>query len=201
MRVILPESVISMANETREDGTPSRDNFNHGLKEKHRYIIDNQPIVAVERMEMDCNAVAEAAISPDAQLCKQGNELIHKGNFSAAMVCYSKALDINPSNPTYFFNRALCETELKRWEGAIDDCQYALSFDETNVKVHVLLGKSLSEMGDLKCINKALAHLEIASSLAKTQGRNFGNGIADAIDACSEKKRALLDAVVKPTKP
>lgn len=63
----------------------------------------------------------------------------------------------NPTNATYFTNRALCYLKLKRWEAACQDCRRALDMDQNLVKGHFFLGQSLLE---LDFYDEAIKHLQ-----------------------------------------
>lgn len=63
----------------------------------------------------------------------------------------------NPSNATYFTNRALCYLKLKRWEQSCQDCRRALDMDQNLVKGHFFLGQSLLE---LEYYDEAIKHLQ-----------------------------------------
>ena len=49
------------------------------------------------------------------QLKEQGNDYFKKGDYNTAIVCYSKAIEITNSNPTYYLNRAKCYKILKQF--------------------------------------------------------------------------------------
>lgn len=63
----------------------------------------------------------------------------------------------NPTNATYFTNRALCYLKLKRWEQSCQDCRRALDMDQNLVKGHFFLGQSLLE---LEFYDEAIKHLQ-----------------------------------------
>lgn len=63
----------------------------------------------------------------------------------------------NPTNATYFTNRALCYLKLKRWEQSCQDCRRALDMDQNLVKGHFFLGQSLLE---LDYYDEAIKHLQ-----------------------------------------
>lgn len=63
----------------------------------------------------------------------------------------------NPTNATYFTNRALCYLKLKRWEQSCQDCRRALDMDQNMVKGHFFLGQSLLE---LDYYDEAIKHLQ-----------------------------------------
>lgn len=63
----------------------------------------------------------------------------------------------NPTNATYFTNRALCHLKLKRWDQSCQDCRRALDMDKNLVKGHFFLGQSLLE---LEFYDEAIKHLQ-----------------------------------------
>lgn len=63
----------------------------------------------------------------------------------------------NPTNGTYFTNRALCHIKMKRWESACQDCRRALDMDPNLIKGHFFLGLSLME---LEYFDEAIKHLQ-----------------------------------------
>lgn len=81
----------------------------------------------------------------------------------------------NPTNPTYFTNRALCYIKMKKYESACQDCRRALDMDSNLIKGHFFLGLSLLE---LELFDEAIKHLQRAQDLGKEQKLNFGDDIA-----------------------
>lgn len=63
----------------------------------------------------------------------------------------------NPTNPTYFTNRALCYLKTKRWDLSCQDCRRALDMDQNLVKGHFFLGQALIE---LEYYDEAIKHLQ-----------------------------------------
>ncbi len=54
------------------------------------------------------------------------------------LIFYFSSLQIkNPSNATYFTNRALCYIKMKKYEQACEDCRRALEMDQNLIKVWV----------------------------------------------------------------
>lgn len=78
-------------------------------------------------------------------------------DFSIHFVCVVFPQIKNPSNATYFTNRALCNLKLKRWEQSCQDCRRALDMDQNLVKGHFFLGQSLLE---LEFYDEAIKHLQ-----------------------------------------
>ncbi|XP_016931315.3 E3 ubiquitin-protein ligase CHIP-like [Drosophila suzukii] len=110
----------------------------------------------------------------DLQLKEQGNGLFAARKYDDAINCYSKAIIKNPTNATYFTNRALCNLKLKRWELCCQDCRRALDIDGNLLKGHLFLGQGLMEIDSF---DEAIKHLQRAYDLSKEQKKNFGDDI------------------------
>ncbi|CDO68768.1 hypothetical protein BN946_scf184989.g34 [Trametes cinnabarina] len=63
---------------------------------------------------------------------EQGNAAFKAGRFHEAIEHYSKAIDLQPSEPTYWTNRAAAYMALKRFKPALGDCQQAASLQSAN---------------------------------------------------------------------
>lgn len=50
-------------------------------------------------------------------------------DYENAIPCYTKAIELNPKDPAFFLNRALCHLRLEKFEAAIEDCDAALALD------------------------------------------------------------------------
>ncbi|XP_063697381.1 E3 ubiquitin-protein ligase CHIP [Culicoides brevitarsis] len=121
----------------------------------------------------------------DTELKDQGNRLFSARKYEEAVNCYTKAIIKNPTNGTYFTNRALCHIKMKRWESACQDCRKALEMDQNLIKGHFFLGLSLME---LEYYDEAIKHLQRAHDLAKEQRLNFGDDIASQLRLARKKK-------------
>lgn len=87
--------------------------------------------------------------NPQAEKLKEhGNTCFSKGKLDAAIEAYTQCLDLDPRNPVYFTNRALCHHKKEVWPSVVSDCSTALSLDRTSVKAHYLLGSALVEQGN-----------------------------------------------------
>ncbi|KAI0354284.1 DnaJ-domain-containing protein [Trametes cingulata] len=99
-----------------------------------------------EPIEVPNDAQAEAApqeagpeaveeVDPAVQaekLKEQGNTAFKAGRFQEAIENYSKAIELRPSEPTYWTNRAAAYMALKRFKPALSDCQQAASLQSAN---------------------------------------------------------------------
>ncbi|KAK2943197.1 putative Serine/threonine-protein phosphatase [Blattamonas nauphoetae] len=63
----------------------------------------------------------------------EGNEHFKKGEYNAAVTCYSESLSIQPSAPV-FANRSFCHLRLENFGTAISDATEAIKLDDTYIK-------------------------------------------------------------------
>jgi STIP1 homology and U-box containing protein 1 len=96
----------------------------------------------------------------------------------------------NPTNATYFTNRALCHIKMKRWDQACQDCRRALDMDQNLIKGHFFLGLSLLE---LEQYDEAIKHLQRSHDLAKEQKLNFGDDVASQLRLARKKRWAVQE--------
>lgn len=67
---------------------------------------------------------------------ERGNKLVSAKEYKNAIPHYSKAIELNPEDPAFFLNRALCRLRLEDYREAIADCDSALSLDKTLTKAY-----------------------------------------------------------------
>ncbi|KAE8146096.1 U-box domain protein [Aspergillus avenaceus] len=60
------------------------------------------------------------------ELKEKGNQLFKEGDYSGAEDLYSQAIHKNPSEPTFFTNRALTRIRLEKWAGVEQDARAAI---------------------------------------------------------------------------
>lgn len=106
---------------------------------------------------------------------KAGNKLCSLYRYDEALVCYTKAIAMNPEVAIFFSNKALCHLKLQQWFLAIQDCRRALELDPNLIKAHFFLGQALAETNNY---DDALKHLQRAHELARENKVNFGDDIA-----------------------
>ncbi|KAL1992135.1 hypothetical protein VTN49DRAFT_4167 [Thermomyces lanuginosus] len=84
------------------------------------------------------------------ELKEKGNQLFKEGDYSGAEEAYSEAISKNPSEPSFFTNRAVTRLKLEKWEGAEQDARTAIrligSKTPTSFKSSVYLGQALLEL-------------------------------------------------------
>ena len=110
-------------------------------QEKERY----ENLTIEEKEEEDQRKNAE-------EIKQQANAQFKNKNYSEALKLYTKALEINPKEITYYLNLAACYHELKEFDKVIEECQKVI--DNTNdfqkkSKAYGRIGFAYQEKGDL----------------------------------------------------
>ncbi|KAG8775529.1 hypothetical protein FRC12_001434 [Ceratobasidium sp. 428] len=90
-----------------------------------------------------------------------GNEQFRKGAYEAAIEFYSKAITLNPNEPSYLTNRAASYMALKRFGPALADCQSAASLQSASpvAKTLLRLARCHLALGDTAACLAALRDL------------------------------------------
>ena len=79
-------------------------------------------VAAVEPQIVIPEEVAAEAL----KLKEEGNKQLKAKDLAAAEAAYSSAIELDPTQHTYFMNRSLCRLKLKNKDGALYICQTAL---------------------------------------------------------------------------
>jgi len=88
---------------------------------------------------------------------KKGNRAMGKKKYPKAIKYYSKAIKIDPENPTYRLNRAIANSALELWKDAEADASCAVELgDPPSVKSHYWLAKSRLRRGHIGEAKSAL---------------------------------------------
>jgi len=101
-----------------------------------------------EDMEIDAKEAA-------AQFKEIGNKFYAKKKYSEAEKLYTQALTSDPTNATYFNNRAATRLMLARYDDAISDCNQAIELDSRYLKAYIRLGDIQLLLGKLELALKA----------------------------------------------
>ncbi|KAJ7230506.1 hypothetical protein GGX14DRAFT_583593 [Mycena pura] len=70
---------------------------------------------------------------------QQGNEAFKAKKFGEAVDLYTKAIEMNPAEPSYLTNRAAAYMGIKRFRAALDDCQHAATLQAADPSAKTLL--------------------------------------------------------------
>ena len=85
-----------------------------------------------------------------------GNEEFKKQNYQAAINHYSEAIELCPTEPAYFTNRAIAYLKIDKFDEAKGDCQQALNINPNFAKAYNRLSKCLIALGDLTAASISL---------------------------------------------
>jgi len=93
------------------------------------------------------------------QYKNQGNEFFKRKDYNKAIEAYTKAINLNPMDATYYGNRAACYFNLRNYSKCISDCNDALDIDSKFAKAWARKGRSLYYLARFdeakECLKKA----------------------------------------------
>ncbi|XP_074278033.1 uncharacterized protein LOC141601631 isoform X2 [Silene latifolia] len=95
-----------------------------------------------------------------------GNECFKSRDFTKAIECYSKSIDLLP-NTTTFANRAMAYLKVNKYEEAENDCTESLKLNANYFKVYWRRALARKELGNLK---GALEDVELGLKLEPEHG-------------------------------
>ncbi|CAE6407732.1 unnamed protein product [Rhizoctonia solani] len=92
-----------------------------------------------------------------------GNNFLKGSRVGDAVLCYSEALRLDPTNLVYRNNRAQAALQDKRWNMALADAATVVSKEPDNTKAWIRLGKALRALGRIDESINAFTAAAIAS--------------------------------------
>lgn len=130
---------------------------------------------------------------------QEGNAQFKKGDYPAAVKCYTEAIKRNPEDPRVYSNRAACYTKLAEFGLALKDVDESLRLDPKFVKAYLRKGNIClllkESMKAKEAYNKAL---EIDSNLQEAK-----DGLRKCIQETShlspeeKRKQAMNDPEIQ----
>jgi len=90
--------------------------------------------------------VSQADKDEAERLKTEGNNLMRTEKFSEALQMYTKAIEIDGSNPVFYCNRAAAHSKMDNHGQAVEDCQRAVDMDPNYSKAYGRLGLAYSSM-------------------------------------------------------
>ncbi|EPX72629.1 SGT2 family TPR repeat protein [Schizosaccharomyces octosporus yFS286] len=87
----------------------------------------------------------------------QGNEAIAKKEYQGAVDLYTKAIELDPTSPVYYSNRAAAYSQLGQYESAVEDALTSLSIDPKHSRAYGRLGRAKLSLGDAAAAADAYA--------------------------------------------
>ena len=92
-----------------------------------------------------------AADKEEAERLKtEGNNLMRTEKFQEALDMYSKAIELDGSNPVFYCNRAAAHSKMNNHHLAIEDCQRAIDMDPSYSKAYGRMGLAHSSLNKHK---------------------------------------------------
>ena len=76
----------------------------------------------------------------------EGNRLMKEEKYHEALNVYTRAINIDGSNPVFYCNRAAAYSRLGEYQKAADDCKMSLRYDPNYSKAYGRLGLAYSKM-------------------------------------------------------
>ena len=110
---------------------------------------DEEELVAPEETE-------EERLERDSQAKESGNDAFRAQDYKAALTCYNEAIDADPTNATYFNNRAATHLLLSNYDLAIQDGNSCVGLDDTYFKGWFRLATSYMKRGNLDLCRSTL---------------------------------------------
>ena len=89
------------------------------------------------------------------QLKQEGNTLLKEGNLDGAIQKYNEAIATDPTQSTFYCNRAAVFTKKDNNEKAIEDCEKAISLDPEYATAYSRLGYAYFKLGNIKKAREA----------------------------------------------
>lgn len=132
---------------------------------------------------------------------KRGNELYKKKEFSPAIVCYTEAIDIDPTDMSFLSNRAAVHFEMNNLDACITDCKEAIKVARENRADYALVAKAYVRIGNAymkkggEFLPLALENYETAQIENRTKDVEYKIKKAQL-----ENKKALAQAYIDPAK-
>ena len=90
----------------------------------------------------------------------QGNDYFKKQNFKKAIECYTKAIHLNRSEPTFYTNRASAYMAINNYDSALSDCRLALSINPDHPRALTRGARCLILLGKLAEAKEMMSHAD-----------------------------------------
>lgn len=122
-----------------------------------------------------------------AQFTDQGNQLYQNNDYGGALLMYSRAINSDPDNPTYYSKRSDAFSKLDFHVPSINDSNKTIELQASNVKPYICRAKSYFELN--WCIKSYEAYNE--ALVIETNNPESLAGIDMVINKIIEKSKKL----------
>ena len=163
----------------------------YSVYEKLRNKSSPQSAGAGAQQSQDEKPKAGVPTPESDKLKSEGNSLMARKDYSAAIEQYTKALEIAPANPIYLSNRAAAYSASGKHDKAAEDAELAVSVDAKYSKAWSRLGLARFDMGDYNAAKEAYEKGIEAE----------GNGGSDAMKRGLETSKRKLEEASRATEP
>lgn len=114
----------------------------------HRYTTSPPPQSATyAATPEDANMPVDPPTINAEEYKAAGNKFFKIKDYPRAIEEYSKAIEADPHNATYFSNRAAALMSAGRFIAALEDCKVADQYDPDNMKILLRLGRLYTSLG------------------------------------------------------
>ena len=127
------------------------------------------------------------------EIKERGNQEFKAQRYNAAIDYYTRAMDLNPSEPTLYSNRATCLKILEKYKESINDYKKAIEFNPKNTKnlkklasVYILIGN----FGEAQILLEKCVSLE-PRDYTHTTELNRIKKLVESYNQIEEKKKEL----------
>ncbi|KAF1799859.1 hypothetical protein FB192DRAFT_1388881 [Mucor lusitanicus] len=138
------------------------------VRKSTEILLDNAKPVGIDALLTNTNkgstAPSSRAEKADAEKAK-GNEYFGKKDYKNAILHYGKAIELDPTVPVYFVNRAMAYLKVNSFLEAEKDCSRGLQLQPKNVKALWRRGIALRELGRM---NEARKDFETGLTIEPT---------------------------------
>lgn len=163
----------------------------YSVYEKLRNKSSPHPADAAAQRAQSEQPKAGAPTAESDKLKSEGNALMAKKDYNAAIEQYTKALEIAPANPIYLSNRAAAYSASGQHDKAADDAELATAVDPKYSKAWSRLGLARFDMGDYNAAKEAYEKGIEAE----------GNGGSDAMKRGLETSARKLEEASRASEP
>ncbi|KAF8196788.1 hypothetical protein K438DRAFT_1585463 [Mycena galopus ATCC 62051] len=155
-------------------------------------VVEHTPSPPPEESELEPEPEEDILVRAE-KVKEQGNVAFKAKRFGDAVDLYTKAIEMNPAEPSYLTNRAAAYMGIKRFRSALDDCQQAATLQAAAPSAKTLLrlarcqfalGSTTPALSTLRAViaiepkNAPALQLQSKISLLESHLRNFENAKA-----------------------
>ena len=80
------------------------------------------------------------------KLKEEGNQAYKNKDYRRAIQLYSQAINVNPQDPNFYSNRALCYFNLEDYFKCVNDCDHAIQLNASFTKAYKKKASALAHI-------------------------------------------------------